>query len=111
SDELGLLNLGAELALASHPGEIIFLQGPLGAGKTTLVRGFFRALGYQGTIKSPTYTLVESYLINNQPYFHFDLYRLAHPHELFDIGFEDYLQINSICLIEWPEKAKEILPK
>jgi len=109
-DESALLELGGELVLACRPGDIIFLQGPLGAGKTTLVRGFLRALGYQGTIKSPTYTLVEHYLINDQTYYHFDLYRLHHPQELLDIGFEDYLHANAICLIEWPEKAKEILP-
>lgn len=106
-----MLKLGGDLVKFCHPGAIIFLHGPLGAGKTTLVRGMLRALGFAGNIKSPTYTLVESYILHTFQVFHFDLYRLKHPQELLDIGLEDYLQPNAICLIEWPEKAAAILPK
>lgn len=111
ADEVAMLEFGRKLASLCRPGTIIFLQGPLGAGKTTLVRGLLKALGYTGTIKSPTYTLVESYQLRGMPLFHFDLYRLKHPQELLDIGLEDYLQPEAICLIEWPEKAAGILPK
>lgn len=110
ADEAAMLDFGGELAEVCHPGAVIFLKGPLGAGKTTLVRGLLKKLGYSGPIKSPTYTLVESYEILNEKIFHFDLYRLQHSQELLDIGLEDYLQPESICLIEWPEKALDILP-
>ena len=110
ADEAAMLKFGGELAQLCRPGAIIFLQGPLGAGKTTLVRGLLKALGYVGAIKSPTYTLVESYELSGMRLFHFDLYRLKHAQELLDIGLEDYLQPDAICLIEWPEKAAAILP-
>lgn len=110
-DEEAMLRLGGELAQFCQPGAVIFLQGPLGAGKTTLVRGILRALNFQGVIKSPTFTLVESYDLAIGALFHFDLYRLNDPQELLDIGLEDYLQPEAICLIEWPEKALAILPK
>lgn len=110
-DEEGMLAFGAELATLCKPGDVIFLHGQLGAGKTTLVRGFLKSLGYTGLVKSPTYTLVEPYHIAGHRIFHFDLYRLKNVQELWDIGLEDYLISDAICLIEWPEKAKDILPK
>ncbi len=112
ADETAMMDWGEKLAKNSSPGDIIFLRGQLGAGKTTLVRGFLRGLGYRGTVKSPTYTLVETYQVkNNWQVFHFDLYRINNRQELLDIGFEDYLVTNAISLIEWPEKAEKILPK
>jgi tRNA threonylcarbamoyladenosine biosynthesis protein TsaE len=101
--------LGGRLALDCPPGCRIFVQGPLGAGKTTLVRGFIRALGFTGTVKSPTYTLVESYFLEKDTVYHFDFYRIAFPEELESIGLRDYFDRSAICLIEWPEKAGPLL--
>jgi tRNA threonylcarbamoyladenosine biosynthesis protein TsaE len=89
---------------------IIYLQGQLGMGKTTWVRGLLWGLGYQGTVKSPTFTLVESYYFESGPVFHFDLYRVGDPEELECIGLRDFLTENSVCVFEWPEKAKGLLP-
>lgn len=84
---------------------VVFLLGDLGAGKTTLVRGFMRAAGHKGTVKSPTYNIVEEYTIHKRLFFHFDLYRLVDPEELEWIGITDYLQEKSLCFIEWPERG------
>lgn len=101
---------GGALARAVAPGTLIFLSGELAAGKTTLVRGYLRALGHSGIVKSPTFTLVESYVVGDRRVHHFDLYRLADPGELAYIGFEDYLSPGADCLIEWPECGAGELP-
>jgi tRNA threonylcarbamoyladenosine biosynthesis protein TsaE len=110
SDEAATMALGARLAEALHGGLAIWLKGNLGAGKTTLVRGLLRGLGYEGKVKSPTYTLVEPYVISGLYLYHFDLYRFVDPEEWEAAGFRDYFNAQSVCLIEWPEKAGDLLP-
>lgn len=100
---------GGRLARHCCAGNRLFLQGEIGSGKTTLVRGFLTGLGYQGLVKSPTYTLVEPYQIDDLEIFHLDLYRLNSPDEVFSIGIQDYFSPTAICLVEWPEKAGTLL--
>lgn len=102
--------LGRCLAALLEPGLVIFLSGPLGAGKTSLCGAIIRALGHPGPVKSPTYTLVEPYLLTIGNVYHFDLYRLAEPEELEWLGARDYFDGNSVCLIEWPERGAGLLP-
>ncbi|MDO8953654.1 MAG: tRNA (adenosine(37)-N6)-threonylcarbamoyltransferase complex ATPase subunit type 1 TsaE [Gammaproteobacteria bacterium] len=108
--ETAMEAFGAKLALSCKPGDCLVLNGPLGAGKTTLVRGFLKGLGHKGIVKSPTYTLVETYNLNNQAINHFDLYRIAEPEELEFIGWRDYFNDQAINLVEWPEKAGNFMP-
>lgn len=109
-DEAATEGLGAGLYKILSPGSVVYLHGPLGAGKTTLVRGFLRAAGFQGKVKSPTYTIVETYAIQGLEIAHFDLYRLQDPEALEWLGFRDYLQQAAVVFIEWPELGKGFLP-
>lgn len=110
ADETATLAFGSQLASVLPAGCVIYLHGELGAGKTTLVRGFLRGRGYEGRVKSPTYTLMESYELDPVPVFHFDLYRLANPEELEYLGMRDYFSGSSVLLIEWPERGGDVLP-
>jgi len=110
-NEKAMMRLGGKIAAQFPKGGIVLLEGDLGAGKTTLVRGLLRSLGFQGTVKSPTYTLVEPYQINGRSIYHFDLYRLGDPEELEYMGGRDYWNSDALCLIEWPEKALGYLPE
>ncbi|MEO8164158.1 MAG: tRNA (adenosine(37)-N6)-threonylcarbamoyltransferase complex ATPase subunit type 1 TsaE [Betaproteobacteria bacterium] len=109
-DEEATLALGHRLARIVGPGLYVALSGHLGSGKTTLARGMLRGLGYQGKVKSPTYTLVELYNLSRLDLYHFDFYRFNDSSEWEDAGFRDYFAPGNICLVEWPERAEELLP-
>jgi tRNA threonylcarbamoyladenosine biosynthesis protein TsaE len=126
-DEEGTIDFGAALARATflNPddaptksgvpgcrtiGAVIYLLGDLGAGKTTLTRGFLRGFGFHGAVRSPTYTLVEPYEFSHCKIYHFDLYRLAEPEEVQYLGIDDYFQQENICLLEWAERGRGLIP-
>lgn len=109
-DEDAVISAGRALAQAAEPGTAIFLSGELGAGKTTFTRGIARGLGYEGAVKSPTYTLVEPYLDLRMPFYHFDLYRLGDPEEIEFMGIRDYFSADALLVLEWPERGGAFLP-
>jgi len=103
--------LGGALAKLMGAGMTLYLSGELGAGKTTLARGLINGLGYQGRVKSPTYSLVELYVVSGLNLYHFDLYRFTEAEELRDAGLGEYFNDASLCIVEWPERARELLPE
>lgn len=109
ADEAATLALGAALAADLAPGRVLTLRGTLGSGKTTLVRGLLRALGYPGRVKSPSYTLVELYSFSSLNLYHFDFYRFKDRSEWVSSGFRDYFNSESACIVEWPERAAGLL--
>lgn len=111
ADEAAVIEAGRAIARSAEAGTSIFLSGELGAGKTTFTRGIARALGHDGAVKSPTYTLVEPYRNLRLPFYHFDLYRLGDPEEIEFMGIRDYFTADALLVLEWPEKAEAFLPQ
>ena len=109
-DEAATLAYGAEFAALNLRTELVFLRGDLGAGKTTFVRGYLRALGHRGAVKSPTYTLLEQYALGGIAIYHFDFYRIFDPRELGYMGLDELLAEPAVKLVEWPCKAGDKLP-
>lgn len=105
-----MVSLGIEMAKAIQGVERIYFSGDLGAGKTTLIRGILRGLGYSGAVKSPTFSLLEPYPDLQPPVYHFDLYRLQKAEELEYLGWREYFLKQNLCLLEWPSRATGILP-
>jgi tRNA threonylcarbamoyladenosine biosynthesis protein TsaE len=110
ADEAATLALGRALAPALKPGTVVWLDGELGAGKTTLARALLCSLGHAGPVKSPTYTLVEVYVVSSLYLYHFDFYRLMDPQEFLDAGLDEYFRDDAVCLVEWPDKAAGCVP-
>lgn len=110
ADEAGTEALGRRLATRLPAVRLIYVRGPLGAGKTTFVRGLLRGLGHEGAVKSPTFTLVEPYRVGGIGLCHFDLYRIEDPAELEFLALRDYLGSEDVCVVEWPERAGAALP-
>ena len=110
ADEVATADFARKLAVCLHPGLVVYLEGDLGAGKTTLVRALLRALGHKGPVKSPTYALVEVYVVSSLYWYHFDFYRFNHPEEFVDAGLGEYFRNDSVCLVEWPDKAVGFVP-
>ncbi|MEW6164065.1 MAG: tRNA (adenosine(37)-N6)-threonylcarbamoyltransferase complex ATPase subunit type 1 TsaE [Pseudomonadota bacterium] len=112
--ETATLALGALLADAMpkdlRPAAVVYLEGDLGAGKTTLVRGLLRKAGIAGSVKSPTYTLVEPHVISGLNLYHFDFYRFTVPEEFLDAGLDEYFADSGLCLVEWPDRARPYVP-
>ena len=102
---------GARIAPLLAGGMIVTLRGDLGAGKTTLVRGLLRACGVEGSIKSPTYALVEHYPVSSLYFYHFDFYRFMTPDDWDAAGFAEYFRDDAVCIVEWPERAGDRLPQ
>ena len=101
---------GARLAPSLRPGMVVTLSGDLGTGKTTLVRGCLRKMGWAGPVKSPTYTLVEHYAFSSLYFYHFDFYRFADPGEWETAGLAECFRSDSVCAVEWPERIGPLLP-
>jgi tRNA threonylcarbamoyladenosine biosynthesis protein TsaE len=111
ADAAATMGLGRELAPLLKPGCVVWLEGDLGAGKTTLVRALLRAQGHEGPVKSPTYTLVEVYVVSKIYWYHFDFYRFNEAEEFEEAGLGEYFRDDAICLVEWPGKALPYVPE
>ena len=105
------LSLGKRIAKGLKPGAVIALTGPLGAGKTTLAQAIARGLCVTERMASPTFTIVQEYRSGRLPLFHFDVYRVSDPDELFEIGFDEYLHAGGVCLVEWADLIEDVMPE
>ncbi len=102
--------IAAQIAKTARPGSVFALQGDLGVGKTVFSQGFARALGVTEPVSSPTFTIVQEYEGSKMPFYHFDVYRIEEPEEMEEVGLDDYLYGDGVCMIEWAERIEELLP-
>ena len=105
------MNYARQLAEQAVPGTVICLDGDLGAGKTAFAKGFAQGLGIEEPVVSPTFTILHQYTSGRLPLYHFDVYRIEDPEEMYEIGFEDYFYGDGVCLIEWASQIEELIPE
>ncbi|MBR1471371.1 MAG: tRNA (adenosine(37)-N6)-threonylcarbamoyltransferase complex ATPase subunit type 1 TsaE [Lachnospiraceae bacterium] len=103
--------LGRKLGVQAQPGQVITLNGDLGVGKTVLAQGLAEGLGITEAVVSPTFTILQVYEEGRLPLYHFDVYRIEDPEEMYEVGFEEYLYGQGVCLVEWAERVEEMLPQ
>ena len=109
--EKDTFDLGMKLGENAKPGQIVCIDGDLGVGKTVFTKGFAKGLGVEDDVVSPTFTIIQEYNDGKLPLYHFDVYRIGHPDEMYDIGFEEYFFGEGVCLIEWSNLIEELLPE
>ncbi len=109
--EKDTFDLGKKLGENAKPGQIVCIDGDLGVGKTVFTKGFAEGLGVKDDVVSPTFTIIQEYTDGNIPMYHFDVYRIGHPDEMYDIGYEEYFYGDGVCLIEWSSRIEELLPE
>ena len=102
--------LGRKIGLQARPGQVYTLTGDLGVGKTVFTQGFAAGLGIKGPVSSPTFTILQVYDEGRLPFYHFDVYRISDPEEMYEIGFEEYIEGEGVCFIEWANLIEELLP-
>ena len=104
------VELARELARGAQAGEILCLEGDLGAGKTAFAKGFAQGLGVETPVTSPTFTILKEYRTGRLPLYHFDVYRIEEPEEMYELGYEEYFFGDGVCLVEWPQNIAELIP-
>lgn len=109
--EKDTFDLGVKLGAKAKPGQIVCIDGDLGVGKTVFTKGFAKGLGVEEDVVSPTFTIIQEYTDGEIPFYHFDVYRIGHPDEMYDIGYEEYFFGEGVCLIEWANLIDELLPE
>ena len=109
--EKDTFDLGKKLGADAKPGHIVCIDGDLGVGKTVFTKGFAEGLGVKDDVVSPTFTIIQEYTDGRLPMYHFDVYRIGHPDEMYDIGYEEYFYGDGVCLIEWSSRIEELLPE
>ena len=109
--EKDTFDLGKKLGTDAKPGQIVCIDGDLGVGKTVFTKGFAEGLGVKDDVVSPTFTIIQEYTDGRLPMYHFDVYRIGHPDEMYDIGYEEYFYGDGVCLIEWSSRVEELLPE
>ena len=109
--EKDTFELGMKLGENAKPGQIVCIDGDLGVGKTVFTKGFAKGLGVEEDVVSPTFTIIQEYTDGRLPMYHFDVYRIGHPDEMYDIGYEEYFYGDGVCLVEWSSRIEELLPE